>query len=314
MISGSRVLCFLYLFVANLVAGSPRIVCDAPKYDFGTVIGGEPISHEFILVNQGDETVKISKIKNCCGLNSSIIPMGITPGSNAVCKVVFTTRNRYGQQDKQILIASNDRKHPYYELKMVGTLLRAVDFSPRFIRLGILLPDCEISQIITATNLLAKSVELESVSSSIKGITVEVVESAERGWTIRLQTAPPLAVGKLNGSIHLGFSSGTVNVPMVGTVKPVIQVVPEQIRFSTRSKNATERLVMLRSGDERPFEVLFADLENTSGSIDVVKLADDRWQCQLSIVPDGLSPDSALRIMTSSKFQPEITVPLLAAP
>lgn len=300
------------LAASNVVA-APRIEFSSSKHDFGTVIGGEPISHEFILVNRGDEPVEISKIKNCCGVSSSITPMEIAPGSNAVCKVVFTTRNRYGKQDKQILIASNDRKHPYYELKMVGTLLRAVDFSPRFVRLGTLLQDDGITQTITATNLLSKSVELQSVSSSIKGIIAEVVESAERGWTIRLQTTPPLAVGKLSGSIHLDFSSGMVNVPIVGTVKPVIQVVPGQIRFSARSTNLTERLVTLRSGDGRSFEVHSAQLENANGSVEVVKLADDRWQCKLSIVPDERTPESVLRIITSSKLQSTITIPLTVA-
>lgn len=154
---------------------APRIVCDAPKYDFGTVIGQEKISREFILWNRGDSPVKISKIKNCCGVASTITPMEILPGSNAVCKAIFTTRNRYGKQNKQILIASNDRKNPYFELKLVGTLLRPVEFSPRLIRLGTLLPDADCSQIITATNLLERAVTLQSVESTIKGIEANVV-------------------------------------------------------------------------------------------------------------------------------------------
>ena len=101
--------------------------------------------------------------------------MEILPGSNAVCKAVFTTRNRYGKQNKQILIASNDRKHPYYELKMVGTLLRPVEFKPRLIRLGSLLPDAHVSQTITATNLLDKAVELQSVRSTVEGIEAKIV-------------------------------------------------------------------------------------------------------------------------------------------
>ncbi len=303
-------LCFLCLFVANNAVAAPRMECSSPKYDFGTVIGGEPISHEFILTNRGDEPVKIAKIKNCCGVKSTIVPMEIAPGSIAVCKVVFTTRNRYGKQDKQILIASNDRKHPYYELKMVGTLLRAVEFSPRFVRLGTLLQDGSTAQAITATNLLDKAVVLESVSSSIKGITAEVAESAERGWTIRLRTSPPLALGKLNGSIQLNFSSGTVRVPVIGTVKPIIQVVPEAIAYSSRSTNNVERLVMLRSGDGRSFEVLSARLENAEGSVGMKQLSETRWQLKVAVVPDSLLSTSTVRVETSCKGQPKITVPL----
>jgi len=304
---------FLCLFVAINSVAKPRLHCDVPKHDFGTVIGGSSITNEFILTNRGDEPVKISKIKNCCGVSSTVAPMEIPPGSNAVCKAVFNTRNRYGKQDKQILIASNDSKHPYYELKMTGALLKPVDFSPRLVRLGALLQDSEISQTITATNLLEKAVELKSVSSAIKGITAEVAETAARNWTIKLESSPSLAVGKLRGSIRLNFSSGAVNVPVIGTVKPIVQVVPEQIRFSSPSSNETDRLVMLRSSDGRPFEILSANLENAEGSVKTLKLADNRWRCCIAIIPANIQSDTHLRVITSSRFQPEIVVSLSAA-
>jgi len=317
----------LCLFAAIESVALPRITCDAPKYVFGTLIGQEKITHEFVLWNRGSDPVKIAKIKTCCGVTSSIRPMVILPGSNAVCKAVFTTRSRYGKQDKQILIASNDRKHPYFELKMVGTLQRPVEFSPRLVRLGSLLPDSEINQTITATNLLEKGVVLESVKSTIPGVEAKVVGGIDdpasgnanrdrrsrlqqRSWTIQLAALEPLAVGKINGQIQLHFSSGTVNVPIIGTVKPIIQVVPAQIQFSTRSTNATSRLIMLRSGDSRPFDVLSATLEPGKGSVETKKLSDGRWQLKLSVVPDSLSAGSSVQIKTSCKSQPAITIPL----
>ncbi|MCK4564547.1 MAG: DUF1573 domain-containing protein, partial [Verrucomicrobia bacterium] len=322
-------------FTAIPLLAAPRMVCDSPKHDFGTLIGSEKITHEFVLWNRGSSPVVISKIKNCCGVTSSIKPMEILPGSNAVCKAVFTTRNRYGKQDKQILIASNDRRRPYFELKMTGTLQRPVEFSPRLLRLGVLYPDSSVSQTITATNLLEKAVMLESIVSKVKGIEATVdgiglssialakgddpvsVDNRDlgsrlqkRSWAIRLSSPEPLAVGKLNGMIQLNFSSGLVKVPIIGIVRPIIQMVPEQIQFSSRSSKATERLVMLRSGDGRPFEVLSAKLEKGEGSVETKKLAEGRWQLKVAVVPDGLSPGSAVQVQTSYKGQSKITVPL----
>ena len=45
---------FLCSLAANQVLSAPRIVCDAPKYDFGTLIGSEKITHEFVLWNRGE--------------------------------------------------------------------------------------------------------------------------------------------------------------------------------------------------------------------------------------------------------------------
>lgn len=303
------VMCSLVLSVVNSYAGS-KLHCDQPKYDFGTMIGQYQIVHEFVLKNKGDDPVKVLQIENCCGVTSTIIPMEIPPGSSAVCKVVFTTLNRYGKQDKQILIATNNRKKPYVELKMVGELIRPVKISPRIVYFGNLLVDSSFSQVVAVTNQLQKSIQLKSVSSSISSVRALVTESNERDWKIQLSTSEILDVGKLSGRIHLNFSSGTMNVPVVGMIKPIIQVVPGALRFSDSSERLIERLIMLRSEDDRPFDVLFADFENTEGSVEMKKLTDSRWQCRLSVESGSISDESALRVLTSCQSQPEIIFPL----
>ncbi|MDF7801992.1 DUF1573 domain-containing protein [Pontiellaceae bacterium B1224] len=314
------VLLFWSLWLAALPSlAAPRLHCDSPKYDFGTVIGQEKVMREFILWNRGDSPVQISKIKNCCGVESTIIPMKILPGSNAVCTSIFTTRNRYGKQDKQILIASNDRKNPYFELKIVGTLLKPVEFSPRWIRLGNLMPDSIVSETISATNLLDRVVEFQSVESTITGVQAHVVDGGDdsasenpeqrRSWSIELSTTEELQPGKINGQIQLHFSSGTVNVPVIGTVKPIIQIVPEKIQFTGRPAKETERLVMLRSGDGRTFEVFSAKLAKGEGSVVIKRLADDRWQLKLMVQPDTIQPGASIIIKTSIESQDTNLIP-----
>ena len=300
----------LTLLVAIPSFAAPRLHCDKPKYDFGTVIGKDRIVHEFILKNVGDEPVRISKVKDCCGVVSAIIPMVIPPGSNAVCKSVFTTRNRYGQQDKQIFIASNDRKHPYFELKMTGTLLKPVEVSPRYLRLGDLFPDSEINQIITATKLLDHAVVLESVKSTIAEIRAEVVEETGRSWRVRLSSANSLKVGKLSGKIILNYSSGIINIPVIGTVKPLLQAVPDCIQLSAKSMHPIERLVMVRSGDDREFDIRSAKLIDVDGEVEWIKLMPDRWKLKLTIKPDSVQLGAKLKLETSSSQQPLIEVPI----
>lgn len=172
-------LSILCLFAVNVSVAGPKLHCGAPKYDFGTVIGRDSIAHEFILTNRGDEPVVISSIKNCCGVKSTLVPMTIPPGSNAVCRSVFTTKSRWGKQDKQILLATNMRRKPYFELKITGTLLKPIEIEPRYVRLKDVFPESAITQTITATNLLDQSVTLESVESSVPGIAVEVCLTAK---------------------------------------------------------------------------------------------------------------------------------------
>ncbi len=297
------------LWAATAIA-APRIECEEPKYDFGTVIGRNQISHEFIIWNRGDEPLVISKIKNCCGTKSKIDPMTIPPGSNAVCTTVFTTKNRYGEQDKQILLITNDKKHLYYDLRMTGTLLKPIEFSPRLVRLGDLMPDGTISETITATNLLDKAVTLDSVSTTVKGLEAVILESTARSWKVQLRRESIVAIGQLNGQMHLNFSTGTVDVPVIGTVKPIIQATPDKIQLSAGSSKEVERLVMLRSGDGRPFEILSSRLENADGSVETKKLTDGKWQVKLLIQPASIKPDASIVIKTSVAFQDFIVIAL----
>lgn len=308
-INGSIYLFILSLFVTNQSIAAPRLQCENTKYDFGSVIGQDEITHEFILTNIGDEPVQISTIKNCCGTQSTIDPMEILPGSNAVCKTVFNTKNRYGVQDKQILIASNDRKNPYFELKMIGTLLRPVEYAPRLIRLGNLLPDSSLDVTITATNLLETSLTLDHAISKVPGIEAIVVESNARNWVIGLSATNPLAVGDINGQIELGFSTGSVSVPILGRVKPIVQAVPDMILLNANSSETINRLIMLRSGDNRPFEVKTAAVEGGDGTVSIVKLSASRWQLNVSL-PAPRSTSSSVLITTSILAQPELILPI----
>ncbi|WP_372808299.1 DUF1573 domain-containing protein [Pontiella sp.] len=385
MAKNSPVLALCSLVAIAAVAG-PKLQCEAPKFDFGAVIGRESISHEFVLTNTGDEPVVVSKIKNCCGVESTLTPMTIPPGSNAVCKSVFNTKNRYGPQDKQILLATNLRRKPYFELKMTGTLLRPVDCTPRFVRLGDLAVGGEIEQTIVATNLLEQAVVLRSVKSTVPGIEAEIVgvtdgygqndsvrtgnvlatkrrkghkdragevqqnnfgqndsvrtglgttkntkytkenspvvnglvekEDADRisaprrSWTVRLRATDALKAGKLSGRVLLDFSTGTVTVPVMGSVKPGIQVVPERIQLSGQSTGLVERLVMLRS--EQPFDVLSAKVENAEGTATAEKVAEGKWKIKLTLAPGDVGSNALLRVGTSCRLQPDVVVSLLS--
>ncbi len=308
----------LLLWVAFNVGAAPRLQCENPNFDFGTMINPDKISHEFMLKNIGDEPVRISTIKNCCGVSSSIDPMIILPGSNAVCRSVFNCKNRYGPQEKQILIASNDQRNPYFELRMTGTLQQAIEVSPRYLRLGDLSTHSELSQIIKAVNLLEEVVILESVESTVPGIHVEMVGGAEgatsdergpqRSWEVRLTSNGNLRAGRLSGQIRLNFSTGSVSVPVMGHVQAALQVVPESITLSKSTDQSVERRVMLRNIEGSSFSIESAELINLDGTVEYQKLAPGKWSVMLQLMPSSVKPFAELNVKLSDG--PDIRIPI----
>ena len=310
---------FLVIGLCGLTAVSaeavPKLECFEPEHDFGEQVAtDQEIVHRFTLLNTGTEPVKILEIKDCCGVTSTVVPMTIPPGSTAVCTSVFDTRNRYGAQEKQILLVTDIQKTPYLDLRMTGTLLRAIEYSPAVVRFENLMPDGSVLATVTATNLLAEAVTLKSAATTIEGLEVEVVEGdqeASRSWTIQLKSDAPLAVGQISGMLKLNFSTGTVDIPVVGDVTPILQATPEQIRLSSTSAGEVKRMAMLRSGDGRAFDLLSAELKDAEGTVSFKKLSEGKWQLSLSVQAESVAPGAALEVKTSLESQALIRIQLV---
>jgi len=89
---------------ASMPAGpGPRLRCDQPTYDFGTVWDGDKIEHAFLVRNDGDNTLEILTVQPTCGCtlakqhDKSIAPGGLlfgryTPGM-PLARTVRLTNN-----------------------------------------------------------------------------------------------------------------------------------------------------------------------------------------------------------------------------
>lgn len=296
--------------LTTLADAAPLLECDEPVYAFGTVIGTHEIVHDFILWNRGDDPIVISTLKNCCGVTSTLSSMEIAPGTNAICHAVFDTENREGEQHKQILVASNDQRQPYLDLRITGTLLKPIAIEPKLVRIGKCYADSHWEQRLVVTNNLAQPIQLISVSSTIPGISAEIVETGDRSWHVRLFTEPPMKPGKLRGWIELHCSTGSERIRIIGAIEPVLRIIPETIQFITRSENQQERFVVLKSSDERPFELVTAKLQNVEGSTRIEKAGSGKWRCRLSIKPATIQPHALLLLKTDCATQSELKIPI----
>ena len=118
-------------------------------------------------------------------------------------------------------------------------------------------------------------------------------------------------MGEINGQIQLNFSSGVVGVPVIGTVKPIIQSTPATIQLASDSFKKVKRLVMLRSGAGGPFEILSTELGNADRSGESRKLSDSKWQGNFSVRPDSIEPNAPLSVRTSCPIQWVVEIPVI---
>lgn len=93
------------------------------EYDFGMVMDGEKVVHEYKFTNTGDEPLIISNAKGSCGCTVPDWPREpIAPGAESVIKVQFDSKNKGkvggGLQSKRVTITANtDPVNSYLTIK-----------------------------------------------------------------------------------------------------------------------------------------------------------------------------------------------------
>lgn len=102
---------------------SPRIACDASELDFGNKSQTNIVRHAFVIKNEGQAPLTISRIHACCGANTRLTTNSVSPQTNTVLELTLPLSGRSGPMHKSIYIHSNDPVNPIYQLKIKGNVV-----------------------------------------------------------------------------------------------------------------------------------------------------------------------------------------------
>ena len=118
-------------WAANPVEHGPRLVCDEPVYDFGTMDNSQDVEHTFVLRNEGDLTLEIKNVRVSCGCTvADTSEKMVKPGTETMIKTRLSLKGRSGPQHKNITVESNDAKQPSFILSLQGTAAMEMQVRP----------------------------------------------------------------------------------------------------------------------------------------------------------------------------------------
>lgn len=90
------------------VGPTTKIAFDETEFNFGKVKAGEKVRHEYKFKNTGSEPLIISNAKGSCGCTVPEWPKEPIPvGGEAAIMVQFDSKNKNGNQTKQVTITAN---------------------------------------------------------------------------------------------------------------------------------------------------------------------------------------------------------------
>ena len=92
----------------NHTATMPKIQMAEESYDFGDIIQGESVTHEFIIKNIGNDKLLINSAKGSCGCTVPVWPKEpILEGEESTIKVTFNSAGKKGRQNKTVTLLTN---------------------------------------------------------------------------------------------------------------------------------------------------------------------------------------------------------------
>lgn len=86
----------------------PKMEFDESVHDFGEIVEGDIIKHNFTFTNTGKTNLSIKKATATCGCTKPSFPfLDIEPGETGYIGVVYNSVNKEGEQKPEITVYSN---------------------------------------------------------------------------------------------------------------------------------------------------------------------------------------------------------------
>ncbi|MCX7797520.1 MAG: DUF1573 domain-containing protein [Melioribacter sp.] len=115
---------FLFVTIINAQNKSPKIYSPEPHYNFGEIVEGQIVEHEFEIINQGNDDLIIKDVRASCGC-TAVQPSQkiLKPNEKTKIKIEFDSRGRLGPQKKYVFVFNNDPTASQYQLSFDAVVI-----------------------------------------------------------------------------------------------------------------------------------------------------------------------------------------------
>jgi len=108
-----------------------KIVFDEKVHDYGFIMQGDTVKHDFHFKNIGDDVLLLKRVEASCGCTVPDYPKGpIAPGETGKVSVTFNSTGKLGRQVPNISVFTNYNRRIKLELKGVVDTERAKPAQP----------------------------------------------------------------------------------------------------------------------------------------------------------------------------------------
>ena len=294
------------VFAAN-AAPAPRIVCDAPTFDFGERYADDPpVVHVFRLRNTGAATLEIRETIADCGCAASRLSAeSLAPGETAELTATLNLRGRSGPQHKTLTVISNDPARPRLTLALQGRVKPEVEIRPMGALMGRIPSDRETAFDIRIefpperpNRVIAARADTPALSAEFRE------EEAGRSYAIMVRTVPPLQTARNDSRLQAWVRVKTekpldpeIAIPVIAHIAAPPRVLPDAVPIPSQSDRPLTRYLIVLPGDLRNPRVEISPPPRSRMRVSVRPHPHEGFQAELDgIIPAEIGAEDLIQV------------------
>ncbi|MEJ5237910.1 DUF1573 domain-containing protein [Limisphaera sp. VF-2] len=302
-------------------APAPRIHFAAPIHDFGRVVVGTVLRHDFYFTNTGTAPLEISNVHASCGCTTAgEWTRRVEPGQFGVLPVQLTTAGFQGMVIKTVTLSCNDPRQPNVTLQLRANLWTPIEMNPRYATLRANVERFhEARAVVQILSHEETPLRLQNPSCNNPLLKAEVIERVPgREFELVITPAGPTPTGNAQAVISIPTSSTNLpvlNLTALVLLDPVVTVAPPFIQLGPGPLPAaqTVEVSVMNNGTNR-LRLSEVAVNHTNVTVDVQETRlGEYFRLQLHF-PAGfqLAPGEvlALTARTSHPQHPLVRVPI----
>ena len=303
-----------------VTSSGPRVVFSESQFEFGEVLSGTVVEHDFALHTTGAVPTRIEKVSMTTPLLVTQMPHDVLPGSEGKIHFKLDTANLEGPFEGTILVYLNDPALPQARLSFSGHIVPAIELSPR------------PAFFVAGQRGKANRASIEIVNHESEPLRVEKIEHPAERFTTKLEALKPgqhyrltLALkpdgpgGRAADSILITTSSKRMPVLKVGAntyLYDRVHAFPDVVDFGTwraaEASGAAITLMIHQEGGSDFKAQLSSDVPGLRLKAERGPKR-DRYQIEISLVPDKVRVGpmkGSIFIDTNDGEFPRVIVPV----
>lgn len=306
-------------------AAAPKITFAEPVFEFGRLLSGSILKHEFTFTNTGNAELIISNVVPACGCTSlSEWTKSIPPGGKGIIPLQFNSAGMLGPVNRSVAVYSNDPAQPATVVTVNGIVWLPLEVHPNMALMQMPANGGKnFSTTLRLVNQTETPIKLETPVSSVPQFRARIETVTEgKEFHLIVDTVPPLPPGDIQGNITIATSSKetpTLSIPVLAIAQPEVVVSPTQIFLPAAPPDFPEPyIISVTNNAEKAITVTDAAC-NAPGSSVVIREKTPGKLFEIAVsFPNDLTAEPGQTFVITAKTShatiPQITIPVAFAP